>query len=305
MPKFEVIERITINASPEQVRAVVRDFKQWSPWSPWLSAEPNCPLTYKDDGSGYAWDGEIIGSGMIDIASETDDSIFYELAFLKPWKSKSQVSFTFTPVNEGTEVSWCMQGSLPFFMFFMKNMMKAWVGSDYRRGLAKLKDYVELGKVPSKNEFKGLGEGVITHYVGIRSDASLDTFGEKMASQLESIQKFLEDRGIEREDALSIYHKFDLVKQQTVYTTAFAVNEIPNNLPSEFVSGSINAPKTYKIAHIGAYRHLGGAWSAGMMHQRGKKFSPKKGMDPFELYRNTPKDTPEDALITEVHFPAS
>ncbi len=150
MPKYEVVEKIVVDADLARVKSVVRDFKQWEPWSPWLSAEPDCPLTYQPDGSAYSWDGAIIGSGQMEVVSENEQAIDYKLSFFKPWKSVSDVSFRFAPVGQGTEVTWTMAGSLPFFLFFMKKMMKAWIGADYRRGLSKLKDYIETGAVPSK-----------------------------------------------------------------------------------------------------------------------------------------------------------
>lgn len=304
MPKLEVLESITVNASPSHVKSIVRDFKQWEQWSPWLSAEPNCPLTYKADGSGYSWDGKIIGSGSLDINSETDSELNYTLQFFKPWKSSSDVSFRFVPKGEGTEVIWTMKGSLPFFMFFMTKMMKAMIGSDYRRGLSKLKDYTETGTVPSKHQFKGVGDGLVSDYIGIKTQAALDEIGEVMSSQFTRLKEIVEQSHAEvSAEPISIYHKFDMVKQSTVYTAAIPVKSVPEHLPPDIVAGHLNSPTTYCVEHTGPYRHLGNTWSAGIMHQRSKVFRPKKGADPFEIYKNDPSETPENGLVTEVHFP--
>jgi hypothetical protein len=55
---------------------------------------------------------------------------------------------------------------------------------------------------------------------------------------------------------------------------------------------------------VGAYRHLGSAWSAGMMRERAKVFKSAKGHAPFEVYMSDPATTPEADLVTEIHFPA-
>lgn len=45
-----------------------------------------------------------------------------------------------------------MDGKLPYFMFFMVKMMKNWIGMDYERGLAMLKEFIETGEVISRVE---------------------------------------------------------------------------------------------------------------------------------------------------------
>ena len=94
-----------------------------------------------------------------------------------------------------------------------------------------------------------------------------------------------------------------MVEQTTQYTAALPVDRVPSPLPAGIESGRLDAPRTYRVVHTGAYRHLGGAWSAGMMHQRGKQFRPDKSADPFERYANYGEESETDQ-VTEVHFPA-
>ncbi len=132
MPKFSLSRSIEINASSENVYRVVRDFKRWTPWSPWILAEPDCALDFADDGKRYSWEGKIIGSGEMKILDDhANTRIDYELTFLKPWKSTSAVSFQFAESQGVTTTTWSMNGSLPFFLFWMKKMMSAMVGMDY------------------------------------------------------------------------------------------------------------------------------------------------------------------------------
>ena len=304
MPKYHVEESILIKADREKVHGIVRDFKQWSPWSPWLSAEPDCALSFSDDGKSYSWDGKVIGSGRMTRTSETEDRLDFKLEFFKPFKSKADVSFGFTKRDESTLVSWTMDSALPLFMFFMVNTMKAWIGADYRRGLAQLKDYAETNAVPSKNEFCGVGEGISTSYVGVRSRCSTEEMGTDMTPKYQQLKKWADESAAKPcGPPMAIYHKFDIVKGVAEYTAALPVQTPPDTLPTGLHVGQIVAPTTYKIRHTGAYRHLGSGWSAGMMRKRGKTFTSSKG-DPFEQYVNDPDSTPESELITEIHFPA-
>jgi len=65
----------------------------------------------------------------------------------------------------------------------------------------------------------------------------------------------------------------------------------------------VPAMKVNTIAHIGAYKHLGNAWTTQYMMQRGKEYKYRKGIDPFEVYLNMPGQVPEEQLVTEIHFP--
>jgi len=43
---------------------------------------------------------------------------------LKAWKSKAEVKMMFEEIKGGTEVVWSLESALPFFMLFMKGMMR-------------------------------------------------------------------------------------------------------------------------------------------------------------------------------------
>ena len=101
----------------------------------------------------------------------------------------------------------------------------------------------------------------------------------------------------------SMYHKFDPVKNLCEYTLGIPVDGAPVDLAERFLTGDLPTCRTYSIRHTGPYRHLGNAWSAGMMRQRAKVLLPDKNLAPFEVYESDPKATPETDIVTVVHFP--
>ena len=156
MPKMNIDKSIVINKKPGEIFKYLNDFNEWVFWSPWLITDPDAKTKVSEDGKYNEWDGKVVGSGNMTILSEKEnESIDYNLTFLKPWKSKAKVSFILKPTAEGTEVHWTMESGLPFFLFWMKKMMVAFIGMDYDRGLGMLKSYAEEGKVPSKLNIKG------------------------------------------------------------------------------------------------------------------------------------------------------
>ncbi|MCH6257369.1 SRPBCC family protein [Puniceicoccaceae bacterium K14] len=304
MPKFSITKSTTINSPQEMVFTTVRDFHQWPTWSPWLIAEPDCDVNVAEDGMSYTWDGKIVGSGKMEILDETpNNQISYRLTFLTPWKSVSSVSFSFQAKGEATEVTWTMDGSLPFFLFWMKKMMVAFVGMDYERGLSMLKDYCETGNVPSKLGFNGTQSFQGFSYIGLKTSCSIADMGDRMKSDFENLWATVSEAKIEPTGKpFSIYHKHDPVSGRSEYTIGVPIVSTPSSIPSSLISGTIASCETWSVTHTGPYRHLGNPWSAGMMYARAKAFKQQKGIHPFEVYDNDPTETSENDLQTTIHF---
>lgn len=304
MPAFLVRKSIRIAAPTQQVYELVRDFKRWPAWSPWLIAEPDAKMTYSPDGRGYAWEGNITGSGEMEITGgDPPWSIDYRLTFLKPWKSVNRVAFHFSEHDHETEVEWTMEGSLPWFLFWAKPMMSGWIGADYERGLKMLKDLVETGTVPSKLEFPGQQPVTGFTYVGVRSTCATAEIGPSMERDMAKLMAWLGTSGATPTGpAFSITHKWDPVKGIADYTIGLPVAAA--SASDGFVSGEIPSCTAYVVKHTGAYRHLGNAWASGMMHGRAKKFAADRKVPLFEIYDNDPTVTPEAELVTRVHLPA-
>lgn len=302
---MHIHKSISINASVDQVFNTVNDFSQWQPWSPWLIQEPEAVVTVADDKKYYEWKGNRTGEGNMKIIQENENqALEMDLAFLKPWKSTAKVRFEFEAKGDVTEVHWLMDSSWPFFLFWMKKSMTAYIGMDYERGLMMLKDYIEDGKVHSKLEFKGNANYEGCTYIGIKREVSFANIGKQMEEDFTKLEAFLKDKeDLVAGTALSIYHKWDPVKQISGFTSAIPVKNIPSNLPQEFISGSIPATPTYTLQHTGPYEHLGNAWSTLYGMQRAKIFKINKKVDPFEVYHNDPANTPAQELLTEVNFP--
>lgn len=304
MAKMNITRSIVINKKPSEIFPFINNFDNWPTWSPWLIMEKGVKLTVADDKKSYEWEGDITGSGNMKITNEVENkSIDCDLQFLKPWKSKAKVSFTLTPEGEGTKVSWSMDSSLPFFMFFMKKMMEAFISMDYDRGLNMLKDLAEDGKVHSTLDFKGDSTFDGCNYIGIKVNCSIDEMKNTMSDRYGKLMDFMGDKKeLVANAPFSIYHKWDMVKKQCSYTACIPVTQIPQNLPEGFITGSVPQTKTHAVHHLGPYRHLGNAWSSIYSRQRAKKFKLNKSIDPMEIYLNSPMDTAENELQTEIHF---
>ncbi len=305
MPAFNVNRKTTIKSSPNKIFSVLNDLSTWKNWSPWLIMEPEASVNVANDNKSYDWDGSRVGSGNMKVTGEDENkSVDYDLNFLKPWKSEAKVRFELKEQGEETEVTWVMDSSLPWYMFWMIGMMDAWVGMDYERGLGMLKEYVETGTILSKLEWKGESEFPGVKYVGVKTTCGFDEVGEVMMTdfgKLEFVGQKYED--IATGVGYTQYHDWNMKKKQTTYTACIGLTEIPDDIPEGYITGEIPATNIYTLRHIGKYDHLGNAWSTLMNMSRSKEFKQNKKIDPFEWYVSDPRETAEKDIITDICFP--
>lgn len=148
---FEVERRTTIAGTSDAVFDRLDDFHRWPEWSPWEGLDPAMERTYEGApagvGSVYRWKGNRkAGEGRMEIReSQRPSTLVVGLDFLKPFKSRSTVTFTVTPSGDTTDVTWSMTGPKTFMTRVMGifTSMDKLVGPDFEKGLAQLKAAVE------------------------------------------------------------------------------------------------------------------------------------------------------------------
>jgi uncharacterized protein YndB with AHSA1/START domain len=148
---FSVKRAATINAAPEKIFALVSDFHQWGGWSPWEHRDPAMERSFvgaeRGKGAVYAWDGNgDVGAGRMEILeSEAPSKVLIKLDFIKPFEGHNTAEFTMLPQGGATNISWVMQGPVPFIgklMHVFMNMDRM-IGKDFEAGLANLKKLAE------------------------------------------------------------------------------------------------------------------------------------------------------------------
>lgn len=314
MPAIHVARSVTINAPSNVVQKSLTNFEEWPTWSPWLYIEPEASVDYRGQtgqiGHGYDWKGSMVGAGGMTLTQNEATELKMDLDFLKPFKSHAKVRFELAERGaDNTEVTWHMNSKLPFFMFFMKNMMTSMIGMDYERGLKMLKDYIENGKISSATTVSGVVDFDSQTYIGTTKQASMNQLADSMGEAFPSIFKVATENALEMSGPpMAIYNQMDLKNGQCNYTAALPItddnlSEKQASLPNQAQLGTIVGGRALKVTHTGSYSHLGNAWSTGIGHQRHQKLKPSKQQAPFECYMNDPEDTPEDKLITEIYIP--
>lgn len=307
MPAFHVARSITINCSADEAFRKVKDFGTWTQWSPWLPADPDAVVTVSDDpanvDSHYHWEGDLVGEGhMTNLALNEPQSIRQRLDFIKPWKSTSEITWTFEPVGEGTKVTWIMAGSLPWFLFWMKGQMQGYISMDYDRGLLNLKSLIESGSIPSHTEVKAIQKIDRLRMFGASGRCHLSEIGPAMGQSFGKAEAAFDQEGVVRSgDRISVYTHLSVAKGIFSYISGFVVDHSAT-CPAGLVEWSVPNTNAYVVSHKGPYRHLGNAWSIANQHVRYKKLKMRKSGD-FEIYRTTPDQVAETEVVTDIYLP--
>ena len=304
MPAFHVETAVTINVPRSQVHAAVVDFHTWPIWSPWLYVERETVVNYHgspgETGHGYQWQGSKVGEGGMSLQRSNDQHIECKLNFVKPFKSTARVTFDLVEVEKNqTKVIWSMHSALPFFMFFMIDSMSSMIHADYNRGLAMLKDYMELDSVPSRTTLTGPVDVQTLSYLGYRAESQMAELASSMALSIPALHKNAQELNLEvNGSSFVIYNKMNLKNAFCTYTAALPI--VPNS-PSvqlPLLIDQLPECKAFQVVHVGPYRHLPNAWSTIVAEMKHQKIKPSKKLPPFERYLNNPDTIQEDELVT-------
>ena len=256
---FEVDRTLLIDAPVDRVFQTIRNFKTWPQWSPWLMHAPECKLeysdNYQDSGGHYRWDGKLVGAGTLThVDIQQGLSIDQRIEFLRPFKSSSEVSWTFDPHDEQTRVHWIMRGSMPFLFRFMTPMMTEMVSKDYDLGLNLLNGYLNPQSEHPRIEFKGTTTLDDFCYARKTFSGGLEQLKQAMQEGFPALYQQTSELKIVQGVPLSVYHRVDLKKDLFVCDIAIPVNRQSNgdNLDiAEFKGGLY-----YQLDCQGDYRFL-------------------------------------------------
>ncbi len=302
MAKYHVHKSIKIEKPVSEVFKFMKDFQHSKSWDPWMVCDPEADQEYAEKYS--KWNGEYVGEGEMRLVDETKDKYLeYALEFKAPYKSKAKVWYDFKDMNGETEVNWHMDGSLPWFMFWMKNSMKAMIGMDFKRGLLMLKDVLEKGEVTANSSYEGFVDLEIPYLVGYKGTAEIDNIAKSMGPLMGKLMQRAGELKWKQSGApLALYTKWEPVKGMCEYYVCLQMNDVKDIDDKEFEIIDFESGKAMKAMHKGNYNHLGNAWSMLMMRAMKDKVKLRKGVVGLEIYENDPTEVDQKDIETGVYL---
>ena len=148
---FRVQRSADIKAPPEKIFPLINDLHRFNTWNPFEKKDPNLKRSYSGAQSGkgaaYAFDGnKDVGAGTLEILESMPASkVTMRLHMVEPFEVRNTVDFILQPKGDSTEVTWAMQGPVPYLAKIVHLFidMDRMVGREFEAGLASLKAIAE------------------------------------------------------------------------------------------------------------------------------------------------------------------
>ena len=309
MPVWNVQKSIEIDAPVSKVYQMVSDYRTWTTWSPWLIAEPQAKVDISDRsnqvGSTYHWSGKVVGEGRLEhLRLETDRLVEDRLDFIRPTKSKSKTGFKFEAIANRTKLVWWIDGNLPWYLFFLTPIIKTMVGMDYQRGLMMIKELAETGRITWSTEVLGIESIPPIRVAGLQAQSSVFNIEQSMEEMLVKLESEYQNQGMPKEGAMvAVYTRFKVKQGIFEYLLGRAIPDtllIPT--PSSLKEWKFPQARALHVRHTGSYKHLGNAWSIANRIAEHQKLKLNRSAS-FEIYTNSPHDTPEESVQTDLYLP--
>lgn len=309
--KFSLARNVQILKSAEHVYSLLVNFANWSAWSPWAYCDPQAEINVEgfpgQIGHFQNWNGKIMGSGkMTLIKFEKNKSIDMQLDFDKPFKNTAFAKFEIQRINDNTcQLIWNFDGTLPWFLFFMKKSCVAYIQSDFQRGLRLFKELAETGITNSKATYQGIQAKNEMIVVGKTLECPINELTPFMSDVFQKITgELLQGKLVAPQQVVSLTHDFNMVKGTCKITAGFSYPLGTDvKVPEGYEQFNYPAHQSITVVHKGPYRHLANPWAMAMMHQRTLKKKMSKTIPPYEIYKTLPDGRAESEIITEIVVP--
>lgn len=145
---------IVINAPESVVYPYVNNLRRYPDWSPWADRDPDIKMTYsgppEGNGASVEWESQVgsVGTGSVRIVESVPSSSVDLVADVNGLEGTSR--FVLSPAGAGSKITWSFSfdtGSSPLKRW-KGLMLDGLIGSEYKKGLEKLKETVEADRAP-------------------------------------------------------------------------------------------------------------------------------------------------------------
>ena len=223
---FDFERSRTIEAPASVLYNKVNDFKNWPAFSPWIEQDTSARIRFGEltegVGAEYEWEGEVLGLGnMHTDAVVNNQSISQTINFLEPYEATSNVNWRFKPVENGTEVTWQMDGEQNFlsklYTVFMGSIEEM-TGPDFDRGLYKLDSIVQQDMKVYSIRVNGVVEHSGGYYLYQSTSCKMSEFQNEMKKAMPEIGAYAVSNNISFAGSpFVLYHKWDEANNAVVF----------------------------------------------------------------------------------------
>lgn len=309
---YEFERSRTIKAPASLLYNSVNDFKNWPKFSPWIEKDPNAKLSYgkitSGTGGSYSWVGEELGEGnMKTIIATKDKSIQQLINFITPFEGSANIDWNFTPKEDGTKVTWKMNGKQDFmtklFTTFMGSI-ESTTGPDFERGLFKLDSITQSDMKKYNVAIKGITQHSGGFYLYNTTSTKMSNFKNEMQQQFPKIGAYAVSNNITMAGKpFVLYEKWDEANDAVIFSCCIPTSSKIESNQSDVLTGQLPSFKAVKTILTGDYENLKEAWEKTMAYITENNLEVVENGPMLETYLTDPSQNPNPASwITEIYI---
>lgn len=313
--KFEIEKSIIINSNVEHVWECITSSKQRKIWSPWLILEEDCKFNtswrswkvwFKE-----SWSWEVLWEWEQIITEIVENNIVkYDINFFKPFKSYSKAIISLELVSDTeVKVTWKIFSSIPFYIFFLKNMMIVHIWKDLNRWLVMLKELVETWGLETEIEYKWIDTIKKKLFIWNKWTSKQKDLYKNIQIYVESLSKIVKEHSIEPICFFTRYIKTDIVNDVFEYEVCVEIEEKDyKNFTLPIVSTYFlwiqEESKVSIVTHYWSYDFIENWWTAAFTYLKPKDLKYNKSLYPIELYETSfLEGVKEEDYVTHILIP--
>jgi len=316
LPKQVHVERsITVERPASMMFALLNSYQHNKDWSPWAERDPNAEFVVSGPESGIgarlSWMGDphLVGSGWQEItASKPYEQIDIKLDF--DAQGVAQTGFTLVAQGDATHVTWTFDSDLTaglgfldaFLARYFGLLFDRWIGGDYEKGLANLKQFAESLSASEFSQVEIIRTTVVAQdilYVTSSSSQDPQDIAAAMAVAYAEISRFMNNAGIRMAgQPMAITRSWEEGGYQ--FDAAIPVDVIPTELNGNVMAGQSPSGPAVRALHRGAYDEMMPTYEklAAYLSAHGLD----QGEVSWEHYISDPGSTAPGDMITHIYI---
>lgn len=306
---FHTERSIVIHAPRHAVFTHISDYRHWPEWSPWYELDTACRYEYfgtqGEADAGYRWQGnKKAGQGeMLTIEIAQDMRLVSRIHFIRPFESVAHATFSLDSVAGGdTRVTWAFANDIPFLMRPMMAFMnmEKMIGSDFEKGLAKLKKVCEASPATSYEISEVQLRGAT--YIAYRTETSTDSVSTLFPRWMPKVYNYVKAHKLEMAGPpAGLYYTWDPERKKTDMAIAIPVKKA-DQASGDYQVLTLPASKAVKLNYYGAYDSQMAAAHAQIAHYIEQKQLTKQA-PVIESYATDPGMEKDPAkVLTEIYY---
>ncbi len=316
LPKHVRVERsVTVDQPATMMFAILNSFQHFNEWSPWAANDEGAEFTVSGPDAGVgatlSWVGDprLAGTGSLEIVT-SEPFEYIQMQLDRDFQGLATSGFRLQAMGDSTRITWAFDSDLTeglgmfdgFIARYVGLLFERWVGTDYQKGLASLKQFAE--SMPA-SDFRQIEisrvdvEPQLILFVSTQSSQDSADVAAALSAAYYEISEFMNANGVHMNgQPMAITRAWEEGGYQ--FDAAIPVDFVPDLLPDNIQAGRSPSGPGIKAIHVGRLDQVMPTYEKLAAYMSAHGLS--EGRVSWEHYVTDPASTEAAETITHIYI---